>query len=338
MNVLFGLAIVEATRRLALRLFGSERGALMAALVVALHPNGIAYSSLLMGETLSCALLLWSLVFLLEKEAGDVWRTVLAGVLLGGAIIVRPQMAPILAVVLLARTFLDRPRGSISLLIRGGLAYVAAFVLLLPWTLRNRALYDAWPVLSNNDGVNLYIGNNPRANGTYYLDFVVESAYWDAPDEYRRNLRARDSAIAWITGHPGDFFQLIPLKLWHLWRADTEGITWNKRWFPKEIVTPITRVYDLLKWGSELWWICFVSLVALIVLRRRKYSTQWSWAGISVVAWISMLGIIYFGDGRFHFVAVPFMAMMIGAGVKREKRCVGTAITAPRQPATSNLH
>lgn len=309
-NVLLGVAIVEATRRLALMLFKDKRSSWTAALIVALHPNGIAYSSLLLGETLSTALLLWSLVFLLGGRS--VGATAASALLLAGAILVRPQLALTPAIAVLAACFIDTPRWSKSLLARSAFVYVGGALLLLPWTLRNQSLYDAWPVLSNNDGINLYIGNNPRANGTYYLDDVVERAYWEAPDEWHRNGRARRLAVAWITEHPGEFIQLIPRKLWYLWRGDGEGFGWNRRWFPMETASTTTRILDGLKWASQLWWVLFVGAAGYSVLTRRKGAVAWSWIGLLVAGWISLLGIVYFGDSRFHFVAIPFLALYIG--------------------------
>ncbi len=315
MNVLFGVAIVEGTRRLATILFKSERAGLFAGLIVALHPNGIAYSSLLMGETLSAALIVWSVLFLLEIRERVGWKVVVGALLLAGAIIVRPQTAPIPAVLILTVVFVDRPRGPKRLLLGFGLAYAGAFLLLVPWTLRNQSIFDVWPILSNNDGINLHIGNNSRANGTYYIDFVVESAYWDAPNEYLQNVQARDSAIAWVKSHPTAFLGLIPRKLWYLWRADAEGFSWNRRWFRQEVVTAVTRVYDALKWGSQAWWIVFLALFGWTILRYSRKGPYWSWVGVSVVVWISILGSVYFGDGRFHFVAIPFMATLVGQGL-----------------------
>lgn len=315
-NVLFGLAIVESTRRLALQFFDDRRLAATAAMIVSLHPNAIAYTSLLMGETLSTALLLWSLVLLLDRD-GKLWRMGAAAVLLGAAILVRPQLAPIPLVVAVAIRFIDRRSDRNHQLVRTAVTYVGALFVLLPWTIRNQQLYGAWPIVSNNDGINFHIGNNDRANGTYYLDFVVEAAYWEAPDEHQRNRTARAVAAKWIVAHPWRFLALLPKKVWYLWRADTDGFTWNRRWFDKNATTPVTRAFDVMKWGSQLWWVALIAIAGLAVWRRRVWGDHWSWAGLAIVVWVTLMGMIYFGDGRFHYVAVPFIAIYAARGLGR---------------------
>jgi hypothetical protein len=101
--------------------------------------------------------------------------------------------------------------------------YVAALAFLMPWTLRNYLVFETLVLVSTNDGVNLFIGNNPDANGQYtYTPAMRERIRRELPDTrglsvQQRELAAdevqRRIALQYMAQHPMQLLSGIPAKL-----------------------------------------------------------------------------------------------------------------------------
>src|SRR5262245_15244870 len=123
------------------------------------------------GELLDSFLLavLTPAAILLTRAAGDRaagWISVLAGASLGAFALVRPNGLVLLPVAA-AWVYWVHHRGA-----RGPTAWRApllffagGLLVISPATLRNYAVSGEWVPISSNGGINLYIGNNPRADG-----------------------------------------------------------------------------------------------------------------------------------------------------------------------------
>lgn len=315
-NAAFGALSAPLTFALAQRLGQNNRAGWIAGLLIALHPNHVVYAALLMAEPTALLLLLGGLLLLWRAvERGPVWA-VAAGVLIGALALVKPQYVTLAGCWLLAA---DCRRGE-----KGGMwgrrlgilaiAGVAASVVCAPWIARNAQLYSAAPVLSNNDGVNLWFGNNPRATGAYISDSLVDRAYaLPGENEYEQNLRARTLALDYIRARPLEAVGRVPLKLWYLWRADAEGFTLALRGLPEG--SGAASAVGIAKYIAQGWWLLFVGAFIWSAIPRftgRTARQRWSWVPLVAVGIVSLWGVLWFGDGRFHYPAIPFMAVAIG--------------------------
>lgn len=180
-NALTGAALVAVVHRLSRHVFpDSERRAFVAALIVALHPGLVLYSGALMTEPLAALLMLAAILFAREGW-GPLRGTVAAGVSLGLATLVRPNVilvAPFLAFVFpreAAREVVGRARSWFAQLgratVRGALVSAFALATVAPWTYRNCKVMDACAFVSTNAGWNLVIGSAPGATGKF--EFLV---------------------------------------------------------------------------------------------------------------------------------------------------------------------
>lgn len=150
------------------RRMGGKGAARMAGLFVAFYPPLVLYSVALMPENVFISLLLASLLFLDKAaQAGLRRHTILAGVSLAAAILVRPSFTPFLAVLLV--WFLFRSgnvrKTAIQWTAIVGIVAVAA----VPWSIRNTLQAGQFVFLDSTAGYNLYVGYNPRATGTFDL-------------------------------------------------------------------------------------------------------------------------------------------------------------------------
>lgn len=297
----------------------SERAARLVVLMMALHPNSIAYASLLLSEPLALCLLLAGTLLLLHPrdDHGGLWRSALTGLAFGVGALVKPQLllVPALVIAVGALRGTARRRWTHALVV-----YATAAAAVLPWMLRNHAIFGAHGILANNDGINLYIGNNPDANGTYQLDDATEARYHTGTDEHEWNARARSLAIAHITEHPGDALAVLPRKLWYYLRSDVEGFKMNAMGLAaKEDAVP--RRFVAAEAAAQCWWVLLAAFTIAAVpgaLRRMHGRDTPELRGAAVLfLYLTAIPIIFFGDPRFHVPAVPWMMMFAALFLER---------------------
>jgi len=158
-GALLGFAVA---RRYAGRAAGVVCAALMATSWNLIFFEGELLDSFVLA-VLTCA------VILLLRAAGDRgagWSSIVAGLSIGGFALVRPNGLALLPVAAGWLFWVHRRRGfrapawkAPTLLLAGGLLAV------LPAAVRNHSVSGEWIPISANGGINLYIGNNPRADG-----------------------------------------------------------------------------------------------------------------------------------------------------------------------------
>ena len=200
---LVGLIVLTAGL-ISLRLFGPLAALLSEAILVA---TGVlpTYAQLNMSEILFTATLFGSIALAFFGLRRRSWRLlVCSGLLLGYAILVRPQvlLLPVPIAIYIAFVTGRRRRRARAL---GAVFLVAAYGVVAPWTIRNELRLHAFVPVASYTWLNLWEVNNPRANGHFVRPERT------IPDEVRR-IRAlpeiqqdnewRRLALSWISAHP----------------------------------------------------------------------------------------------------------------------------------------
>lgn len=191
--VLTGILLPYAAYRLTLRLFpGRLRLAAWALLLTVCYAYFILYAATLMTESLYIICLLWSMVVALDMEdalrAGRPmprlapWEL---GLSLGLATLLRQAALPWAAVLFAyllwqarrnvktcervnVRTF-RHWRGTLVTLLIAGLVLIA---FILPFTVRNYIVYDAFLLLNSNTGFAMYSAQHPL-HGVHFQEFTA---------------------------------------------------------------------------------------------------------------------------------------------------------------------
>ncbi len=256
-NALTGAALAAVVHRLALHVFGSamvndkgEIRAMLAGILVALHPGLVLYAGAPMTEPLAALCMLAALLFATDTDRP--WSgVILGGVTLGLATLVRPNailLAPLLALCGPARKGAAR-----WLSLTGGrFAVVAACALgtVAPWTYRNCKVMDACAFVSTNAGWNLVIGSAPGATGKF--EFLVGHTPAGGPECAEGGQVAQDRCwfrygVQTIRKEPWRFLALVPAKLHYL--LDSE-------WFPinylREARPDVISASTHIAWGRAL--------------------------------------------------------------------------------------
>lgn len=158
LQVLLSVATVAGVHAVARALFGDRRIAVAAAALYAVEPLSVAYTGLLLTETLYTALLAWALWLLVRyAKSARTLDLLAATVLLVAAVYVRPAgyfLPFCVAAFVAARAVWTRRFGGIA---QAAGAALLAVALIAPWHLRNRR-YD-YPGFSAITALSVYYYN-----------------------------------------------------------------------------------------------------------------------------------------------------------------------------------
>jgi hypothetical protein len=270
-NALTGAALAAVAHRLARHAFGvvgaggsngatagasrarsGEIRALIAGLLVALHPGLVLYSGALMTEPLAAlgmlSAILWSVA-----DRSRVRASIGAGVLLGLTTLVRPNamlLAPFLVVGELFVRDARWPKRIGLAALRGALVAAFALATVAPWTYRNCKQMDACAMVSTNAGWNLVIGSAPGATGKF--EFLVGNTPKGGPECDEGGQVAQDRCwwrygVQTIRHDFKRWVGLVPAKLHY---------TLDNEWFPinylREARPDLVSARAHIAWGRVL--------------------------------------------------------------------------------------
>jgi 4-amino-4-deoxy-L-arabinose transferase-like glycosyltransferase len=314
-NIVLYMGTIFLTYTLSKRLFDSEPAARITVGILSLYPNHIAYTALLSSEILFVFLVALS-IFVFDIADERPGFILLSGLLFGLTTLTKPQaiMLPLVALPLLSTSAKRVWRPLI-------LVYGALVAAVLPWMARNYVVMGK-PTLANTAGLDLLDGNNPYANGGHHFTDRVNDLLGDLETkplenvfdgkEVARDARARDLAIDFIAHNPAHFAALVPLKWIQLFLWDVDGFDYSLRMMtlPRHVERPADCI-------AELYYVFMIILflVALpATLRARSRRQQ---VGLAIIIYLTIVYSVVFGQGRFHFPMMPWLAMYSGIGAWR---------------------
>ena len=301
------------------RLFGSEAGARIGLLLLAVYPNAIAYVPLGLTEVFYTALLMLGCWLVVARNSW-LWL-VPAGLVFGFATLVKAQTLVVIPL-LFAIDWLragDVWRRLPRLLGQGLLVLALAALTVLPWSLRNQAELGHWVMVSTNGGFTLLTGNNDSARGDYTPEDPAVAALMARSDldEVGRDAEAKRLGMAWIEQNPGRFLALAPLKLARLWLPDGEaewGYQGGAPSYPR-----FEALYRTVRVANQAYYAALMLgfLAALVVMTRRRILAGQRWVGWWLLPWgiaayPSLIAIVFSGQSRFHYPAMPFVCLACG--------------------------
>jgi len=323
-QALLGMAMTLAIASVALRWWGT-RAAWVAGLVLALWPNLVIHSAVLLSETLYLALLcvtLWCATEVGHAAVATGRRTRRTALWVGGtavafgaSVLVRPQGA-LCGLVLVVMWW---SAGRRQLVVR--LAAVGAITVAVaaPWLIRNHDELGS-AVMSTNVGDNLCIGNGPDATGRFRLgnDCATEHDYID---DTRSEVLHDEEATAVATGevrrHPVRQVRLVPTRLWATVVDDHDGLRaaesfGNDPWMPGGLRT-------LLRWTSDIYWYLMAIAAGVSLLqwaRRRWFQRERQRSRPHLICAVGLITalmapLISFGEPRFKIPAIPFLVLLV---------------------------
>ena len=326
-----GGALAVVTAVIAQRLFDNRLAAAAAGLLVAVHPGLVVYSAMkahpLSFDALFFTLTLW--LFFRLYDQPTVTRAVMVGAIVGLGTLTRSTaliFLPIGAVWLLAVT----PRSGWPSSIRTiAVAGVTAFLVILPWSIRDSLVHHRGLFLISTTGEDFWDGNNPYATGHSYID--ADHAVIDAlppeeradlerqPDEIAQSQWFMNKAVAFIEANPAMALRLTIVKFYHFW------------WF-----APQTGVLYPAAW-RYLYMAYYIGALALAAAGvGRLARIGGSTVQLAVLLGAFMLGLsalqsVYYVEARHRWAIEPMLLAISGGGAAAlAGRRKGAALTAQR--------
>ena len=300
------------------RRLAGVRAGIVAAFGLALYPNLVFHTGVLLGETLYDFLFLAFLAVICARpwpEGLTNRRVVAASVPFALAIMVRP-----ISLALLPFLFLIwwRAQGGLRVPLRhlGLLALVLAAAV-VPWTIRNEIRMHGLVLLSTNTGDNLCMGHSRAATGKFTVAVANdpcavrdEGVQYGATSEIKADKAKQKIAFTAITSHPGR-------EPWLMWRrvyftfirdGDHDGVVAaesyrHDRWLAIPTEARLFRIADIAYWLT-----CAVGVAGLIRLTLSRRPD--AWLLVSSVVVTAVVPLAFFGDSRFK---VPVMALLVVA-------------------------
>lgn len=274
-----GLAAVSTALvwRLVQALGGSRLAALLGALGFAVWLPAVWNAADLAKENLSTPLLLaFTLCCIRITQDRTDWRTAGlagltygAGLLVGTSIILTGAAFAVALAIALHRT---PAAGLRRLAVFGG----AALLVLSPWLAASNAMIGR-PVITTNGPFNLYIGNNPAANGHFVSirDTPIGSIWHEriaVLGEAGTSDWLSGEVIGWVKANPGTATALAVKKFGLFWAPNLPDSTD----FAESRLLAGLRTVDLVQWAAIL-------VLAGIALFRRDFDRRLRWTLAALV-------------------------------------------------------
>lgn len=304
------------------RMFSPLAG-IVAGTLLAVYPPAIFFDSLIQKSVLDVffiSLSLWLIARLMatpQRPRDWLWL----GLAMGGLSLTR-ENALVFILVVFAWLWWGQPsprraRARAAATFALGLALVLA-----PVALRNYAVGGGLYVTTSQLGPNFYIGNNPRADGTYmslrYGRGAPEYERTDAtelaeqatgrtltPGEVSSYWTGR--ALEFVTSQPGAWLALLARKFALLWNADEMLDTESQETYAEWSTA--------LKIGGPLGHFgLLVPLAALGLLVTWPHRAR-VWVLYAMIATYAASVVLFYVFARYRFPLVPLLVLLSAAGI-----------------------
>ncbi len=307
-----------------------------AGLILTLWPSHVLFSTLLLTEvsyTFLVALILLVATWGIRSGAIKNKLFVFAlGLLVGATTLLRGEglLLPLVlgAAVWAALSFRAAARFAL-------ISFAGVAIMIGGWTVRNVIQLDAPIPINTGSSVVLSLGHWEGADGGgnqirsgYLLSYYKDEFYPEREVKgYRK--RTREALQYWAT-HPSHEAGLVPRRLFELYRHDHDAIDW----LPTEDRPLSETALDALRWLSDVYYgVIALAAIAGAVLWWRA-NRAYAVLLLGLIAYVSaLIGLVFFGDQRYHAVLVPAFALLAGpvlvAGLRMLRQAAGQRTSAP---------
>ena len=184
---------------------------------------------------------------------------------------------------------------------------LAVVIVLAPWQYRNAQVVGS-PVNNTNGGFNLYLGNNPNADGLFVsiidTPMGVQWKALRAQGELQASTRLKEEAIAWISGHPVQFVQLALKKA---------ALFWMPPIHQGKGQASTMETASRLVWLVQYAVLCAFAVYTLLTIRRRNRYVVGVLAAVVFYTGVHMLFYVVF---RYREPIMPLVILLAAIGVE----------------------
>jgi tetratricopeptide (TPR) repeat protein/4-amino-4-deoxy-L-arabinose transferase-like glycosyltransferase len=306
----------------AARLFSRAAG-LLAGFGLALYAPAIFFDSLLQKAVLDIffiCLLLWLMSRILDS-ASAVRNWLFLGLTMGALALTRENAMVFIVVV--AAWALAWPSASPRARARSVGAFILGLaIILVPVAIRNSLVGGGFYITTSQFGPNLYLGNNPNADGTAQslrvgrgsAEYERQDAVELAEQALGRRLTPNEVSSYWtnralgfVTSQPGAWLTLMARKFALLWNR-TEMLDTESQESYAEFSAP-------LRYGAMIGNFGVLVPLALIGVWFTWPERKRLWVFYSMIAAYAASVLMFFVYARYRLPLVPFLMLFAAAGI-----------------------
>ena len=299
LNIAFAAVTVALVYLIARRVL-DRRVAILGALLLAVFPGQIYFSTLVLAETFFAmvfVLTLFLALFWTVERDGSWWQVLVLGIVVGFAGLVRSEGILLVPIVVVLWLLTVRPWGRVVRYVP--LLLVGLVLILTPWTVRNAVQMDQFIPLRGGAGGYIASGLNPN---------VFPEAYTGVAGFNPPQPPLRETLTHWST-HPWELPRFVWLKLQKLYENDDEGIFWVQ-------VNPLYLDEGEVAFWTNLANVYFFTIGAVALLTI-PFSIARGGRGllavlVFVIGW-SLVFILFVPYSRYHFPVVPLLSILAAA-------------------------
>ena len=318
-GVASGALATAAVYGTARAIFG-RGAAFTAGLLCALWPAGIAVSSVT-GTDMPAAALLGLAVWLLARNAAGrpLGAPVAFGLVMGLASYVRAVALPL--VLLAALHFRARGASWAHVVTRTLAACFLAFLVLLPWGVRNHHRYGEFFLTDSHGGHTALVGANPNTDGSYGRSlnrlFSEGTGYaLFAPPHRESDRVAYALAKQWTAFSPRYALGLLVAKADRLLGAERPLLYWP---LYRQTVLPPGTWFDVHRAGIErVVDDSYYLMIAATVIGIVAAAARRNWPALTLLPLPLALLVLYtlfFSEARYHLAIVVLLLPFAGNGL-----------------------
>ncbi len=294
----------------------SQRIAFIATSILAFFPLHLLYIPRISTEIVFTSLLLLNVWLMIRP-----WRenqAFLSIVLIGLAIGVATLVRPIGGILILAaiwfcwnRTVPTRTNVLCTATLLGSF-----MLILLPWLVRNQVVFGHY-ALTSNLGLNLWIGNNPQANGSYSF-YKADNPLALEKDEFKQSDLGFRLACDYVIHHPFSYPLLLAKKTAHFFSSDYSlmiFLQYNPEWshYPRAAL-----IYGKL--SIPLWIllhfpyvvVVFFGILGLVCPANGQIRSAWFILFVTLSFFI--VHLVFFSGARFRMPVMPLFILFAASG------------------------
>jgi 4-amino-4-deoxy-L-arabinose transferase-like glycosyltransferase len=296
---LAGVLLVPALGLLGRRAFG-ERTALLAAGIAAFYPELVWFASHFWAETVFTVLLWWALERLVAADGEGGGKAALAsGLLWGLAVLTRETVLYFLPLAALWLAW--RRKGGAR---RVAMLLAVAALVVLPWTVRNWLVFEAFVPVSTSGALNLWQGNTRLTRQEVYEE------YWAVPGKIDKYWHARRRAVETILERqPLWIFEKLRDEMPAFWAVHGQPIVHLERGGYGVVARPkalVAVAIVLLPYLALL--VLFVAGLAALPRGRAPVLL------LGFLAFYVLLHVVAHGYPRYRLPALPVLFLVAAQG------------------------
>ena len=314
---------------LAARRVAGPRAGIIAALFAAVYPNLWINDVLMLSESmfsLTIALVLYASALLWDEPTPR--AAVLLGVSVALAALSRAEAQLLLLLLVVPLAYFLRGLTLRERAARGGIAILAALVVMAPWMVRNFFTFSGHPLgVSTASGFVVEISNcdqtygiaaplgpdgqpSPDADADTFLGYWAQECDrtpWPAGDETVVNAAKQKAGVDYILAHRSEFPVVVAARVGRIWDVWRPGQSYDfNRFFERRGDWPtiggMAMYYPLL----------IASVAGLVVLRRRRQTLV---PYLAIFAVTTLTAAISFGITRYRVGADVALTVLAAVAV-----------------------